>query len=1559
MHPMLRKAAIAVVSVLCTSTLLGQVATGTYNYGTFDTLGFDTVNVGNLDVHFAIPVLNKIGRGIPFSYALTYDSSVWEPETVSGVQQWQPVAGWGWNTNSTPLAGYMTAHVITTPWGDGPSCSGTETIWTGYVYYDSLGKAHPFNGSSTLFPSCASGGPGPFPTGSQLATDGSGFTMNATEANWTVTYPSSSVVTGAGLGQSSVVTYMDSNGNEVTVNSSGQFTDTTGNIVLTSTGTAPSPLTLTYTDTTGTSRHVLVNYETYTVETYFHDGVHAEYGPLSTSLVSSIGFPDGSSYSFTYEETPTAGSCAPLSGTYSTNCVTGRIASITLPAGGIITYTYTGGSNGIESDGSTAGLERSLTSNSGSAASTWTYTRTIGTGTSTTAVVDGLGNNKTYTFVEASNQPSGTTAEYYETSRSVYQGAASGTAVVARNTCYNAAASPCATTIPTLPFSQIDTYETLNGLETHGATAMFNTYGMQTEAEVWDFGTTSRGSLLRKELWTYGYSIANLPTEDEVFDGSGNVAGKTLYTYDGTTPTASTNCAPGTTGPSCVPQHVAISGPRGNLTSETVYASASTSYAMSATYQDTGSLLTSVTPNGTTTLGYDTTFVYNTGAALPTPSSGVAIGTGQTYDNNYTGLPLNSTDPNTQVTKITSYDPLLRPLEVQFPDGGETTWTYTPTSVLTSTLQTTSVSSNSEVQYDGYSRQSRTEVANGQSSNPYYQLDTCYDANGNASFSSYPYQGTGFGEAKVCSGSGDTYTYDVLGRVTTLVRADGETRSYTYSGRDVESVDENGVTRISQVDGLGRTTIVCEVSPLGTMLGTASPVACGTNMDIAGTGYETTYSYALATGTTTITQGSQTRTFVSDWLGRPTSVTEPESGTTTYSYAYNSTGLVVTRQRPQANQTNSSTLTTTTTQYDALNRIIGVSYSDGTASKLFVYDASVNWLNPTVPQANVKGRLSEIFAYIPPNTPPAGVGSSFGYDAMGRINSLGECVPSNCGNGNYAQSFTYDLAGDMTSSTDGAGVTSTYAVSVAHELSSLTSSLSNSTNPANIISSVQNGPNGPNTYNLGNGLTGVREYDSLGRIFGQWICNGSTSTACTGGTQMYGFAVGWTGILAGWDCDTVQDQCASNGYDGFNRLTSRSIYTGTTQNYTYGYDRYGNRWNETPLNGGYTSSLSFYAATNKIITAGFAYDAAGNLTNDTFHTYTYDAEGNVTAVDGGSTAKYVYNALNQRVQTVVGSVNTESVFNLAGQRVSVWNGTTGAQIEGKYYWGAKPVAYYEAWGAVSFEHQNWQGTERMRTTYNGGVEGTYTSQPFGDGLTTTSGSDTDAYHYAMVDHDYQSDTEHAQFRQYSNAQGRWMAPDPYYGSYDFSNPQSMNRYAYALNSPLSNIDPSGLYCRWDEGPDDDDPTDGGATYDDCIAQGGSWMDTTSVTVYGGASNDPGITMENGQQIYPTIAGAPNNGPAKPPLTPQQKHDMICQALDNITKGAASTSDVILAFSTGSFIVAGVAAINIEGAPISEPVAAGATVVGAISGIGGLGIKGFQYGNTALARWGMGCSNNPW
>jgi RHS repeat-associated protein len=178
-------------------------------------------------------------------------------------------------------------------------------------------------------------------------------------------------------------------------------------------------------------------------------------------------------------------------------------------------------------------------------------------------------------------------------------------------------------------------------------------------------------------------------------------------------------------------------------------------------------------------------------------------------------------------------------------------------------------------------------------------------------------------------------------------------------------------------------------------------------------------------------------------------------------------------------------------------------------------------------------------------------------------------------------------------------------------------------------------------------------------------------------------------------------------------------------------------------------------------------------------------------VDGGQTATYVYNALNQRVRATVGGAATEYVFNASGQRVSEWNGTTRAQLKGKYYWGGKPVAYY-ANGSTHFEHQDWLGTERLRTTYNGGVEGSYISLPFGDGFSTLSGTDADATHYATLDHDAETATDHAEFRQYSEAQGRWLSPDPYDGSYDASNPQSFNRYTYTMSNPLAMVDPSGL-----------------------------------------------------------------------------------------------------------------------------------------------------------------------
>jgi len=88
-----------------------------------------------------------------------------------------------------------------------------------------------------------------------------------------------------------------------------------------------------------------------------------------------------------------------------------------------------------------------------------------------------------------------------------------------------------------------------------------------------------------------------------------------------------------------------------------------------------------------------------------------------------------------------------------------------------------------------------------------------------------------------------------------------------------------------------------------------------------------------------------------------------------------------------------------------------------------------------------------------------------------------------------------------------------------------------------------------------------------------------------------------------------------------------------------------------------------------------------------------------------------------------------------------------------------------------------------------------------------------------LEHDAESGTEHAQFRNYASAQGRWLAPDSYLGSYDVTNPQSMNRYVYVLNNPTSLVDPSGLEdeqaCGSDEdcvGSGDGSGEDGGGAF---------------------------------------------------------------------------------------------------------------------------------------------------
>ena len=231
---------------ICTSFFLAlmyclpsaaQVATGTPPFGSFAG-GPDVINLANLNSHLAIPVIHKTGRGTNFTYDLSYDSSVWYPVGASGSQLWEPVSNFGWHGVTEVLTGYVSAPESPKNRVLPPHGNVMQTTYERYAYHDAFGTTHPLPVFRTSSNTCAN----QTYTVLNLAAvlDGSGYSIQAAGPAVTITSKS-----GATIGAPFQVTtgpggLTDQNGNEISVNSSGVFTDTLGTTdALTEAGGAP------------------------------------------------------------------------------------------------------------------------------------------------------------------------------------------------------------------------------------------------------------------------------------------------------------------------------------------------------------------------------------------------------------------------------------------------------------------------------------------------------------------------------------------------------------------------------------------------------------------------------------------------------------------------------------------------------------------------------------------------------------------------------------------------------------------------------------------------------------------------------------------------------------------------------------------------------------------------------------------------------------------------------------------------------------------------------------------------------------------------------------------------------------------------------------------------------------------------------------------------------------------------------------------------------------------------------------------------------------------------
>lgn len=289
--------------------------------------------------------------------------------------------------------------------------------------------------------------------------------------------------------------------------------------------------------------------------------------------------------------------------------------------------------------------------------------------------------------------------------------------------------------------------------------------------------------------------------------------------------------------------------------------------------------------------------------------------------------------------------------------------------------------------------------------------------------------------------------------------------------------------------------------------------------------------------------------------------------------------------------------------------------------------------------------------------------------------------------------------------------------------------------------------------------------------------------------------------------DSVNGAWSSLGYDALNRLSSATqSLNGFTQYLCWSYDSFGNRLAQTvsgsPCNN--PAATVSYNSNNQI--QGLSYDAVGNLNNDGRNQYLYDAEGRVCAVQYQvqpgwplTMMGYIYDAEGRRVAK--GSISQwncdmdNNGFSETAGYVLGPNGEQTAETDGQGNWvytnvyvNGELIATYTP-GGLSFHFNDWLGTRRMDTDPFGNPGPTYQSLPFGELLNSSQTITSPENFYTGKERDTESGLDNFGPRYYASTMGRFMSPDTFGGHY--TDPQTLNRYAYVRNNPLRYTDPTG------------------------------------------------------------------------------------------------------------------------------------------------------------------------
>jgi RHS repeat-associated protein len=1329
---------------------------GIIPFESYDTQQFDSVSLSSGNVGLDIPLISYPQKGtLPdVGYHLVSVSESWY-QTCATDDEGYTECDWNLNTGIIGAGPINELGLSNCDW-----CPGG----LGIMVTDSSGAGHPE-------------GPTDFTLNGYIALDATGYKTIYNSGTHTFSTMDRNGISHVAATYGS--TWIDPSGNTVTPitdPTAPGYTDSFGRTITAPTyqlgchvtyepgsGGGTVPFTFCYTSTT-------VSPDIGTSDAY----MCTEIGSSSFGIweLQSVTLPNGTSWAFTYDSA-------------------GNLTSVTLPTGGTVTYTWqASGPTSCGYDGEiyySAIDTRAVTPTSGGPTHTWTYTfPTVNSST----VTDPDGNLTTHAFLYSA----------YETETKYYSGTTSLLKTVDTHYFYYAAydilPDLVTTTWPDGHVSAVCTIydDNTNTSCTPGDDA-FNSsgptfaypdwgytwlnipivYGSPLYKYEYDYGSGSPGSVVRETdshfLWqdssTYlNANFLNLPAYVKIKDGGGTQVAYTTYNYDETLTGNYTACSP---------------GPCGNQTTRHQWLNTISNYLVTTNlYNSTGQLVSTTDPNSNpaTTYGYSSSSCTSgTGYAGTGPTSvtnALSQTTSSCYDLN-TGVLLSTTDANSQTT-TNSIDDMRRVTQINYPDGGEVTYTYTDTTpnpyVVFTKKITSSMNFTEQGTMDGLGRliQTKTTVPSSTCSGGYAYADTTYDNEGRQFSVSNPYCTTG----DPTYGLTRTY-YDPLDRPISVVEQDGSAVSTSYSGPCKTITDEAGKARYVCADGVGRMASVTEDPGSGSHLN-----------------YSTTYSYNALSNLTGVTQSSsRTRTFVYDSLSRLTSAANPESGTTTYTY--DADGNVATKTDARS--------ITEGYVYDALNRLLE-KYATGMPSIYYVYDqtsADGISLTYTIGRRTWEG-TNDGTSWL--------TQAVFSYDKMGRPIAYIQCIGSSiCETTN---SYTYNYDGSYATITYPTGRTITYTPNVAEQIVSAV----DSANSINYVTSAGYTPAGA-LASLMNGSTLLSSLYYNSRLQPCRIAVNSSGTApssCTSSNYgnvldlSYNFNLGSSdnGNVMGITNNIDGTRSQTFTYDSLNRISTAE----TTSTYStsaahcwgesYTIDAWGNLTAITPMTSSYSgctqeSGLSIsVGSTNQISTSGYGYDSAGNMTSapPTGTTYTFNAENQMTQAATSSTTGYIYDADGRRVaKTASGSAYELYWYDKDGNVLEESDGSGTLQNEYVFF-GGKRIARRDSSNNVFYYFADELGTSRT-VVQSGSTSPCYDADfyPFGGerAYTTTCSQN---YKFTGKERDSESGLDNFGARYNSSQMGRFMSPDPMGGHYE--DPQTLNRYSYVRNNPLSLTDPTGL-----------------------------------------------------------------------------------------------------------------------------------------------------------------------